>query len=543
MGELRGARRRAGVVVPLFSIPSSGSWGIGEIADLPSLADWMRESGLSVVQLLPVNEMADGQTSPYSALSAMAIDPIFIALRDVPEFISWGGVSSLDNDEIDSLVAVRKSATVDYPAIRALKERCLRDAFDTFLEREARAGAGTDRAEALHAYMERQSWWLDDYTLFRALHAENAGRSWMDWDAALRDREPAALAAARTRLEADILYYAFLQWIADEQWATARAACSGVAIFGDFPFMVSTDSADVWARQHEFRLNASVGVPPDAFSATGQDWGLPVYRWDVHERSGDEWLRMRARRCADLFDGFRVDHLVGFFRTFVREEDGHTFFVPSDEARQRAQGERVLRAIQNAGAELIAEDLGVVPDFVRASLAAAGVPGLKVLRWEREWQAEGQPFRDPGMYPSVSVAMTGTHDTETLAEWWTNAEGEERTRATELPAFTAAAITTDETFSNRVRDALLVTLFGARSDLVLAPLQDIFGWTDRINVPAIVSDENWSWRLPWPVDEMLYHSETSDRAAFLERLARRTARVNGVNGGDGGNGLHNGGTE
>lgn len=524
MGELRASRRRAGVVVPLFSILSSGSWGIGEIADLPALADWMRESGLSVVQLLPVNEMGDGQTSPYSALSAMAIDPIFIALREVPEFIAWGGVSSLDNDEIDRLVAVRKSVAVDYRAVRELKERCLRDAFDTFLDGEGRADAGTERADALRAYMERQSWWLDDYALFRALHAENAGRSWTEWDAAIRDREPAALDAARTRLEPDILYYAFLQWIADEQWARARAACSGVAIFGDFPFMVSADSADVWARQHEFRLDGSVGVPPDAFSDTGQDWGLPVYRWDVHERSDDEWLRLRARRCADLFDGFRVDHLVGFFRTFVREGDGRTFFVPSDEAPQRAQGERVLRAIQDGGAELIAEDLGVVPDFVRASLAAAGVPGLKILRWEREWDAAGQPFRDPAMYPAVSVAMTGTHDTETVAEWWTNAEGEERTRATELPAFTDAAITADETFSHRVRDALLVTLFGAGSDLVLAPMQDMFGWADRINVPAIVSDENWSWRLPWPVDEMLYHTETSDRAAFLERLAQRTGR-------------------
>ncbi|MBA3296989.1 MAG: 4-alpha-glucanotransferase [Acidobacteria bacterium] len=538
MGDPVGTHRRAGVVVPLFSIPSSGSWGIGEIADLPLLADWMRGSGLSVVQLLPVNEMADGQTSPYSAQSAMAIDPIFIALRDVPDFLARGGMSSLEDEEIENLVAARASRSVDYRVVRELKNRCLRDAFDMFWEREW--SAGTDRGAALRAYIDRERWWLDDYALFRALHTENGGRPWSEWQPGVRNREPGALTAARLRLARDILYHAFLQWVAGEQWSHARAACTGIAIFGDFPFMVSGDSADVWARQHEFRMDASVGVPPDAFSETGQDWGLPIYRWDVHEQNGDEWIRMRARRSADLFDGFRVDHLVGFFRTFVRERDGHTYFVPSDEPTQRAQGERILRALQDAGAELVAEDLGVVPEFVRESLAAMGVPGLKVLRWEREWHAAGQAFLDPAAFPVLSVAMTGTHDTETLAEWWANAEGEERTRATELPAFIEAAITADETFSNRVRDALLETLFGTGSRLALMPMQDIFGWPDRINVPAVVSDENWSWRLPWPVDEMLHHTDPSDRATFLERLAQRTARVNG---GDGGNGFHNGGTE
>lgn len=513
--------RRAGALVPLFSIPSSESWGIGEIADLPAFAAWARSAGLSVVQLLPVNEMADGQSSPYSALSAMAIDPIFIALRDVPEFLAAGGEQGLSAAQREQLDAVRRSPVVDYGVVRDLKTAVLETAFAAFAD--THWTAGTASAAAMNDYMERERWWLHDYVLFRALHEQNRGRYWLEWPAPLRDRDPQALADARSRLDRRILHYAWLQWTAEEQWRRAHTA-SRVGVLGDFPFMVSGDSADVWARQHEFRTDASVGVPPDAFSETGQDWGLPVYRWDAHAASGYEWLRQRARRCAELFDGFRVDHLVGFYRTYVREKDGATYFVPPAENEQFAQGERLLEIFGSNGAAIIAEDLGTVPDFVRGSLAALGVPGLKVLRWEREWRQDGQPFRDPASYPAVSVAISGTHDTETLAEWWDNADADERARAVEMPRLRAAGIKADDPFSDRVRDALLESLYGAGSDLLLLPVQDVFGWRDRINTPALVCAENWSWRLPWPVDRLLDQPDASERAIALRRLARNTDR-------------------
>ena len=156
-----------------------------------------------------------------------------------------------------------------------------------------------------------------------------------DWEPELRDRDPLALDRARQRLADTILYYQYLQWLADTQWRRARRECGRVGIFGDFPFMVSGHSADVWSRQHQFRIDASVGVPPDAFSETGQDWGLPVYRWDAMRHDDYDWLRQRARRCTDLYDGFRVDHLVGFYRTYVRERDGHDYFTPPTSRRRR----------------------------------------------------------------------------------------------------------------------------------------------------------------------------------------------------------------
>jgi len=270
--------------------------------------------------------------------------------------------------------------------------------------------------------------------------------------------------------------------------------------------MVDGDSADVWSRQQQFNLDVSIGAPPDAFSADGQDWGMPLYRWDVMALEDFRWLRERARRSADLFHGYRVDHLVGFFRTYGKPRGGGDgFFTPPDESSQLVLGERLLDLFRGAGAEIIAEDLGTVPDFVRASLARLGVPGYRVFRWERHWHTPGQPFRDPSEYPRVSVAASGTHDTEPVAIWWETAPEEERRKVAELPLIQQLARGNDivhAPYDTVVRDLLVEALFASGSDLVLLPIQDVFGWRDRINQPATVSGENWTYRLPWPIDQL-----------------------------------------
>jgi 4-alpha-glucanotransferase len=319
-------------------------------------------------------------------------------------------------------------------------------------------------------------------------------------------------------LNGEIRYRLYLQWIADEQWRAARDAAGDVAIFGDLPFMVALDSADVWARQGEFRLDVSLGVPPDAFSDTGQDWNLPVYRWDVIERGGFEWLTSRARRNADLFDGYRVDHLVGFFRTFFR--------APAEEPAQVALGEHVLRVFLASGATIVAEDLGVVPDFVRAAMARLGVPGCKVFRWERHWHQPDHPFVDPAEYPVRSMATTGTHDTESLVTWWLEAPDEERAAAAALSIVRARL--GDEALPSELtpalRAALLEAVYASRSELVIVPVQDAFGWADRINTPAVVDDVNWTWRLPWTVEQMSREPVAVEVAALLHDLATRHGR-------------------
>jgi 4-alpha-glucanotransferase len=526
----RPATRRAGVLVPLFSIPSSRSWGIGEIPDIERMARWLEGGGQRLMQLLPINEMPPGETSPYSALSAMAIDPQFISLEALEDFAEIGGEAGLDAAARARLDAARVSPRVDYQSVRALKHAALRRAFAHFRDTEWKGG--TRRASAFRAYMEQQAWWLDDYALFRAIHAQQQERPWTGWPDGLRSRAPEALAAARVDLADDIQFRQYLQWVAGDQWGTARDRAGSVALFGDLPFMVSGDSADVWARQDEFRMDVSVGVPPDAFSATGQDWGLPAYRWDVFRERDFDWLRNRARRNADLYDGYRVDHLVGFYRTCYRPLGGGAFaFTPDDEPSQRALGERVLGVFREPGSEIIAEDLGVVPDFVRESLACLDVPGYKVFRWERDWHRPGQPFHDPASYPASSVATSGTHDTEPMVIWWENAPLEERKALLEVPSVARhlagddrARLIEQAELPHGMREALLETLFASGSSLLILPVQDVFGWRDRINQPATIGDDNWTWRLPWPSDRLQTEPHAIAVANQLREWSARHAR-------------------
>lgn len=523
--------RRAGLLVPLFSMPASSSWGIGEIADLEGMARWLHDAAIGVLQLLPINEMEPGESSPYSAISAMAIDPQFIAIPRIADFADAGGESALDSADRDALDDVRRSGRVKYRLVRSLKQRALRMAFASFHDREWRRG--TARADAMRDFVTREDWWLDDYALFRAIFEQQGKRPWTDWPDALRRRDADAVSRARRDLGNEILFYQYVQWIADEQWQSARRATAPVSLFGDFPFMVAANSADVWADQDLFRLDASIGVPPDAFSETGQNWGLPVYRWDAIHARDDKWLRDRIRRTAELYDGYRIDHLVGFYRTYAIPHDGSPgFFIPDGEDAQLAQGERLMSYFLDSGSTIIAEDLGTVPDFVRESLARLGLPGFKILRWERHWHEAGQPFRDPPAYPPLSVAASGTHDTEPIAGWWERAAREERMlfgRARTVAGLARDRVDlADAPFDERVRDVILEALYASGSNLLIVPIQDVFGWRERINEPATVGEENWTYLLPWPVDKFAQIPVARERANTLKRWAGTYGRASGT---------------
>lgn len=520
-------RRQSGIGVPLFSLVSEASWGIGEFADLAAFASWCAAGGQHYIQLLPLNEISPGETSPYSSMSAMALDPIYIRVSDVPDVAALGGEAALGTAEREVLAAVRASTRVRYRDVRTLKEQVLRRAYARFVAEEITRE--TARAQAFAAYETRESWWLESYALFRAIHAAQEERAWWDWPAGLAYSDPAALKDARVTLADERRYRAYLQWIAETQWQEARRAAHGVRVLGDLPFMISGDSPDVWARREQFRLDATVGVPPDAFSETGQDWGLPPWRWDVMQSTGFNWMRGRARRTAALFDGVRIDHLVGLYRIYVRPIDATRpkVFDPPDEASQRVLGAKILNIYLGSGLEVVAEDLGTVPEFVRWSMARLGVPGFKVMRWERAWQEDSQRFLDPGEYPEASVALSGTHDTESLAQWWRELTDADRTAFLALPSLATvrpAPGMQAPAFVPDVRDAVLTSLLAAASRYVMAPLQDVFGWDVRINTPATVNDGNWTWKVTQPVDQWRDDAAWVERAAFLRRQTDASGR-------------------
>jgi 4-alpha-glucanotransferase len=319
----------------------------------------------------------------------------------------------------------------------------------------------------------------------------------------------------------------YVQLIAAGQRQEARRLARPVKVFGDVPFMISANSPDVWARQGEFHFDATVGVPPDAFSETGQDWGLPPWRWDVMASGGFAWIRHRARRAAQLYDGFRLDHLVGLYRIYLRPRDpgAGAYFAPDAPADQVRLGETLVSLFRETGADVIAEDLGTVPDFVRESLARLSVAGFKVFRWERRWHEPGQPFVDPRDYPQTSVATTGTHDTESQADWWDELSDADRTAVSALPSVAGyLAGDAPAAFDARVRDALLRSVLTSASRLSIFPLQDLFGWRDRINTPATVGETNWNWSLPWAVETMVDAREPLERAAALLEWTRAADR-------------------
>jgi 4-alpha-glucanotransferase len=507
--------RHAGLLLPLFSAPSRRSWGIGELADLPRLCGWLKSAGLDFLQVLPLNEMAVDDHSPYSAISAMAIDPIYLALDEVPDFKALGGEAALRPDLRRLLASLRASRRVRYQEIRSLKSEALRASFARFHQVEWLPGSR--RARQLRAYLDRERGWLDDYALFRALHRASGERAWWTWAPPVAGRQRRALRQARTSLADECLYHAYVQWQADLQWHEARRAAAPLAVFGDLSFMVGSDSSDVWANQHAFRRDATIGAPPDAFNESGQDWRLPAYRWDVFAAERDAWIRARAKRTAALFDGFRIDHVVGFYRTYIIPADGSPpAFSPADEDEQLAQGERVMRAFLDSGATVIAEDLGTVPGFVRDSLRRLEIPGFKVFRWERDWDHPDRPFRNPQDYEPLSVVTTGTHDTETLTEWWVATPYTERSLVADLPFLTGRRPSLTAPECDAVtRDLLLEMLAASSANILLLPVQDVFGWRDRINLPGTVNDDNWTWRLPWPVDTMEHQPDASARAAKL----------------------------
>ncbi len=525
--------RSAGVVVPLFSLRSNMSWGVGEIGDIPAMAAWLKSAHQNALQLLPLTEMAPDQISPYSPLSAMAIDPQFISLRLLEDFVALGGERALDADTQDALAAVRSRRTIDYRRVRALKQRALVASFERFYKVEW--VRETPRALALRAFIAAEQWWLDDYSLYRAVRAHSGEQPWTSWDEPLRRRNPTVLADTRRRLSREILFRQYLQWVANDQWLEARDASSPVALFGDFGFMVTADSADVWARQNEFMLDASIGTPPDAFSETGQNWGLPPCRWDEMATRDFDWLRQRARRNTALYAGYRIDHLVGFYRTYVHPFDGRpAFFFPAEAADQIALGERLLSILAGTGSRITVEDLGVVPPFVSESVRRLGLPGYRVLRWQREWERKGQPFLDPAGYPTASVATSGTHDTEPLSVWWESATPEDRRAVGEIPTVrSTSGGTVDwslDRFTAPVRDAVLEALYASASDFLILPIQDIFGWHDRINRPATTGEHNWTYALPWPVDQLTSEPDAMARAQVLRRWSDRHGRWSGDEG-------------
>jgi 4-alpha-glucanotransferase len=519
-------RRQAGVVLPLFAIRTRDDWGIGQLTALPACAAWIRGAGQRLLQVLPPHTLSPGETSPYGALTAFGIDPIYADIAAI-EDLDEASIDAVLGAEGEAALAVARAAPlVDYDTVRTLKTRAFDVAFDRFVVAEWERR--TARATALAEFMRVERRWLDDLGLYETLRASHAGWGWTSWPDDERDRAPLTLANLRDQRPHDLLKVAYVQWTVTGQWdaAHARMREAGVELMGDLPFVVGSESADVWSHAAQFQLPMSLGAPPDDFSADGQDWGLPPYDWLAMESDDLEWVRLRTRHAARLYDRFRVDHVVGYFRQWIRRRDGvdRGRFDPAGTEGQRARGRRVLRImldeLARAGGpvdapRIIAEDLGVIPPFVRESMGELGMPGYRVLPWEKD----DSGFRDPKGYPATSVASWSTHDTAPIDAWWP-----------ELPEYDRVPLAARAGVDAGVEDdparslGIIGDLYEAKSDLALVLAQELLGLKDRINTPGTVGPQNWRWRLPRPIEELAADPAVVARLEAIRRLSLESGR-------------------
>jgi 4-alpha-glucanotransferase len=511
--------RLSGVLLPVFSLRSRSDFGIGDFGALDDFFRWMRQARQKMLLLLPLLPTLPSDPSPYATRSAFGLNPLFIDLSQVASLFGAEEAQRLSAAEAEQLEEARRSPRIRYQLVVPLKNQILKRTFDHFVLNHLNRGSRP--ALEFQQYQERESWWLDSFALYCAIWDSQQHRPWWEWPEALREREQGALATERQRLDSQVLFYRWQQWVAEMQWEIVRRCAKqrGVILCGDEPFIVGRDSADAWSNPHLLKTDARLGVPPDEFSATGQDWGLPYFDFGAMETDGFSWLKRRAEKSAAYYDLSRVDHAVGYFRQWIRtSEDPNGRFIPSDELSQQAQGEKLFRMLAES-AGIIAEDLGVIPSFVRKTLTKLGIPGYRVLRWEKD----KNHYRDPHQFPPLSLVTTGTHDTETLSEWWESLSEEERGAvASAYPELKGDQWTSQ--FTEEVHQSLLASAENAGSDLCILPWQDVLGTKDRINLPGSQAEGNWTYRIAQPVEDMPTRKETNTWAQRLGRLAEFAGR-------------------
>lgn len=512
------ARRSAGVLVPLFSIRSERSLGIGDIGDLYRLIDWAAATHQGVIQLLPINDTSPHDVSPYSALSAFAANILYIDINAVDDIgHSEEAQALLKEWESDgTLDSLKMSHSVDYTAVRAVKLGLLGRGFKWFLAHEM--GKDSARGRRFQAFIEENQDWLDDYALFQTLKEHFHWQDWREWPEGLRVRAPEALEQLRQESEERILFFKYLQWTLAEQWSRVRkyAHSRSVYLMGDVAFYVCTDSVEVWSTPQLFELDEELepiftsGAPPDAFSADGQNWGTPLYRWDVMAADGFDWWRRRVLQLGRFFDLYRLDHFRGFDEYWriprgKNGSEGEWVEGPRDKLLQRLLEVTLYdRLIVPA-----VEDLGYITESVHAMRRRLGLPGYKtfIFGWgEGEASGVASGFRYPERYSEDFLATTGTHDTGTLSQWWEELPQHEQVALLQyLSIQTEGELLDMPTLFGLVRLKVFEKLFQCPARLLVIPIQDIFGLgkEHRINLPGTFSEHNWTWRTPFTLEEML----------------------------------------
>lgn len=509
------SRRTSGILLHITSLPSR--YGIGDIGpEAHRFVDRLADLNQQLWQVLPLGPVGHG-ASPYSSLSAFAGNPLLLS---PDRLVEDDLVSESDLDPLREL----PSDHVDFSRLIPRKSEMLRKTYDRFSrERATRAS----RARAFDAFCAENAGWLDDYALFMALKDAHDGAPWYAWDRPLLCRRPEALQQARDTHADVIEMHAFWQFLFDRQWSDLHERCrtQDVQLFGDMPIYAAHDSADVWANQDLFFLDEDgqptdvAGVPPDYFSPDGQRWGNPLYRWDVMADRDFDWWTRRVDHVLSRVDLVRIDHFRGFEAYWA---------IPADEDTAingewvEGPGARLFETLQDelGDVPVVAEDLGVITDEVRALRDRFAFPGMAILQFAFGDTPENDYL--PHNYDANTVAYTGTHDNDTLLGWWNGPiPADERDFARRYLSADATSVT----------ERSLRALLASPADRVVTPMQDVLelGTEGRMNVPGEASG-NWAWRC---TQDDLHHPNFEHLAELTYLFGRSQVGATGTSDADG----------
>lgn len=461
--------RKAGILLPVFSLPSR--FGIGSLGQASyEFVDLLARTGQSVWQILPLTATAqDEGYSPYKSASAFSGNYDLIDIDQLVEkgLLDWNFINSVDQSPYHA-----DPRYIDYGKTRALKMIFFREAFKNF---------NPDQDQAYKDFKKENAFWLDDFAMYMALKEANGEKPYWEWPNPKNEANPNT-----------VDFHCFLQYLFFDQWHRLKnyANDRGIEIFGDMPIYVSRDSSDFYYNRDMFLTdekgepNKISGVPPDEFSATGQVWGNPLYDWDYLKDNKFDWWIKRIKKSLELYDIVRIDHFRGLESFYCIDPltkdamNGQWVKAPGKELFDQVN-------LEIKDAKIIAEDLGIITDEVRELLEYTGFPGMKIVQFG--FSSDASNLNLPHNYTKNSVAYTGTHDNNSLAEWLkTCSYGE----------FSYAEAYLRMSAYDRYTESLIRAVMMSNSDLAIIPLQDWYdfeGWS-RLNTPGI-DDGNWVFRM------------------------------------------------
>ena len=466
--------RKSGILLAVSSLP--GKYGIGTFGKQAyEFVDFLEKSGQSLWQILPLGPTGYGD-SPYQSFSAFAGNPYYI---DLEEFIEAGWLTDKECSKYD----YGHPNYVEYGTIFEAKFALLRKAF-----KKSNIAADAD----FKAFKKENKDWLEDYAMYMAVKDSLGGKAWNTWPEDIKLRKAKALKEYAQKLSEDVEFYCFQQYYFDKQWTALKAYANskGVEIVGDIPIYVAMDSADTWSQPKLYELDKDcnpvnvAGCPPDAFSATGQLWGNPLYRWDYHKETGFEWWMKRLAHCFKLYDVVRIDHFRGFDEyysiPFGEETAVNGKWMPGPgyalfETMKEKMGKKAV----------IAEDLGFLTDSVIKLVKKTGFPGMKILQFafNPSWESDYLPHN----YTPNCVVYTGTHDNDTTVSWYATLSRKDKEACRKYLMIKSP---------REACDKLIAAGMASVADTCITPMQDWLklGGEARMNLPSTLGT-NWKWRL------------------------------------------------